>query len=226
MSVSQLAHLALLWRHRAKACWALLLIASTGCATGAGLQDAQYCITNKTRAEVSWLTSSSWSCRRELGSDYGAGYKRGYYDASTGRDCRLPAVPPPCYWSTEYQSCEGQVCIQAWYRGYQCGADAARADGHPAFNTIPVGPCSPTVNVTGCQGCTSDRCSCSQCSTGNCQERCNHEFHGGLFGQYGSELMQLPPTDAPEIIDSREVNKTLEPTKTAEPEVLRTDPKA
>ncbi len=181
----------------ARALMASLLLAATGCATGAGLQDSHYYLTNKTRAELSWLTSNSWSCRRELGGDYGKGYKQGYYDAATGRACTLPAVPPPCYWSSSYQSCEGQACIQAWYRGYQCGAAAARGDGYPSFHEVPVGPCAPTVNVTGCQGCTAVKCPCESVMNA-CQDKCNHDFHDGLFGQYGSEIVHQSgiPMDA------------------------------
>lgn len=193
----------------------LMVASSIGCAVGAGLQDAQYCIANKTRAEISWLTCNDWKQRWDLGSDYGCGYKQGYYDASTGRGCKLPAVPPPCYWSAKYQSCEGQQAIAAWYRGYQCGAAAAEGNGYPNFHAVPVGPCSPSVNQTGCQGCYSpDFCACN----GESQEMlppavmsqpAESQFHGGLFGQYGSALatesaqasgITMPPTapDAPE----------------------------
>ena len=169
----------------------LLVVSSIGCATGAGLQDTQYCLSQKTRAEISWLTCNDWQERWNLGSDYAAGYKKGFYDASTGRGCKLPATPPPCYWSTKYQSCEGQQAIASWYRGYQCGAAAAQGNGFPSFNDVPTGPCAPSLNNTGCQGCYSpDNCPCYEPireAPGDMGDS-EHQFHSGLFGQYGSAL--------------------------------------
>jgi hypothetical protein len=194
----------------------LLVASSIGCATGAGLQDAQYCLAQKTRAEISWLTCNDWQERWDLGSDYGAGYKKGYYDASTGRGCKLPATPPPCYWGTKYQSCEGQQAIASWYRGYQCGAAAAQGEGYPSFNGVPTGPCAPSLNNTGCQGCYSPaNCPCNEpirsapVDMGDSE----HQFHAGLFGQYGSALAPQPSQassesrnvapDAPETTDPK-----------------------
>ncbi len=171
----------------------LVVASSMGCASLAGLQDTQYCLTNKTRAEISWLTCNDWKQRWDLGSDYAAGYKKGFYDAATGRGCKLPAVPPPCYWSAKYQSCEGQEAVACWYRGYQCGTAAAQSKGYPSFHEVPVSPCAPAINVTGCQGCYSpDNCACNepvqQYSVPMAMPTHEHQFHGGLFGQYGSAL--------------------------------------
>ncbi len=193
----------------------LLVASSIGCATGAGLQDTQYCLAQKTRAEISWLTCNDWKERWDLGSDYAAGYKKGFYDASTGRGCKVPALPPPCYWSTKYQTCEGQQAIASWYRGYQFGAAAAQGKGYPSFNDVPIGPCAPSLNNTGCQGCYSpDYCPCNEpiCQAPVDISETEHQFHAGLFGQYGSAL---PPqqsygmdssgvaSDAPETIDPK-----------------------
>lgn len=179
----------------------LLLLSSVGCVSVAGLQDMQYCVTNKTRAQLAWWTSADTMQRRALGSDYAHGYKTGFYDAATGRGCKLPAVPPPCYWSTKYQCCEGQATIQEWYRGYQCGVAAAQGKGYPSFHDVPVGPCAPVVNETGCQGCSSpDYCNsgnCNPCNSGvSFQQPQSPEFHGGLFGQYGSQPVE-PANAAP-----------------------------
>ena len=173
----------------------LLVASSIGCATGAGLQDTQYGLAQKTRAEISWMTCNDWKERWDLGSDYAAGYKKGFYDASTGRGCKLPAMPPPCYWSTKYQSCEGQQAIAAWYRGYQCGVTAAQGTGYPSFNEVPLGPCAPSLNNTGCQGCYSPaNCPCYEPihqATVDMDDT-EYQFHAGLFGQYGSALVQQP----------------------------------
>jgi hypothetical protein len=130
---------------------ALSSLSFTGCT--ACLQDLHYSVVNKTRAEYAWYSGTTFSDRWTSGSDYAHGYKSGYYDASTGRGCVLPAVPPHCYWSTKYQSCEGQAQIQDWYRGYQCGVTAAQGNGYPYFHTVPIGPQAPVINKDGCGMC-------------------------------------------------------------------------
>jgi hypothetical protein len=123
----------------------------TGCA--ASLQDLHYSVVNKSRAEYAWYSGTTFGDRWNSGGDYAHGYKSGYYDASTGKGCVLPAVPPHCYWSTKYQSCEGQKQIQDWYRGYQCGVTAAQGAGYPYFHAVPIGPQAPVVNKDGCGMC-------------------------------------------------------------------------
>lgn len=165
--------------------WILLLVVgtslSTGCSSFASLQDWQYSWANKQRASAAYKSQLTVAERRELGSDYGDGFKKGFYDASTGRGCKTPAVPPPCYWSTKYQGCEGQKCIQNWFRGYQCGVAASEGKGFPAFHEVPVGPCAPRVNSSGCQGCYSpDYCECGQNCGGQCNSsQCSDGLHGG-----------------------------------------------
>ncbi len=44
-----------------------------------------------------------------LGLRYG--YKSGYYDKATGKACTLPAVPPPCYWSTSISAAMGRSTL-------------------------------------------------------------------------------------------------------------------
>lgn len=129
---------------------ALMALSLTGCTS---FQDMHYSLTNKSRAEFAWYSRTTLSQRWNCGSDYAYGYKKGYTDASTGGGCVLPAVPPPCYWATKYQCCEGQKHIQDWYRGYQCGVTAAQGDGYPSFHTVPLGPQAPVINKDGCGMC-------------------------------------------------------------------------
>lgn len=134
----------------------LLLMALSSlslCGCAASFQDLHYAAVNKTRAEYSWYSSTSMSDRWNCGSDYAYGYKSGYYDKATGKACTLPAVPPPCYWSTKYQCCDGQKHIQDWYRGYQCGVAAAEGSGYPYFHDVPIGPQAPVINKDGCGAC-------------------------------------------------------------------------
>lgn len=134
------------------------LVAATGCA---GLQDAEYAAANWSRAELGWLGSTTASQRRASSGDYAKGWKAGFYDASSGKACGLPPVPPSCYWSYKYQGCDGQNAIADWYRGYQCGVAAAESKGFPAFHEVPIGPSAPVVNKPGCGACYSvDQCNC------------------------------------------------------------------
>lgn len=165
--------------------WMLLLVTGAssfiGCSGVASFQDWQYCWANKHRASAAYKSQLTSAERREFGSDYGNGFKKGFYDASTGRGCKTPAIPPPCYWSAKYQSCEGQKCIQNWFRGYQVGAAAAEGEGFPSFHEIPVGPCAPRTNSSGCQGCYSpDYCECGQDCGGQCASgQCSDGVHAG-----------------------------------------------
>ncbi len=134
------------------------LSAFTGCA---GLQDTEYAFSNWTRAECYWLSSGTFSERNQHSSDYAKGWKKGFYDAAMGRACNDPAVPPPCYWSAKYQSCEGRNAIQDWYSGYRTGVAVARSKGYPSFHDVPVGLCAPVINKSSCTSCFSaDKCNC------------------------------------------------------------------
>lgn len=139
------------------------LFATSGCA---GVQDTEYAFANWTRSEICWLNNTTASQRRACSGDYEKGWKKGFYDSATGKACGLPAVPPPCYWSHKYQDCAGQKAISDWYRGYQCGVAAAESTGLPSFHDVPIGPCPPIINKTGCGACYSpDRCNCENQST-------------------------------------------------------------
>ena len=137
-------------------------VALSGCSGMAGLQDLHYSCVNKSRASAAWHDRYDAEQRRCLGNDYESGFKAGYFDSATGKDCGIPPTPPPKYWSTRYQCCDGQTAIQNWFKGYQCGVAAAESAGFPEFHEIPVSAVAPTLNKTGCGTCYSpDRCECN-----------------------------------------------------------------
>ncbi len=181
----------------------LLVIASvsmSGCASVATFQDWQFCYANKSRAAEAWKCSFSSEARKSLSADFEAGFKKGYYDTATNKDCRLPPVAPPKYWSARYQSCEGQACVQEWFRGYQHGIASAQSSNDASSAEVPVSPCAPVVNKTGCGACYSP---------GNC--RCEPGFDSGateLPMQYDPveihEASELP-VEHPAINESPEV---------------------
>lgn len=142
----------------------LLVIASvslSGCASVATLQDWQFCYANKSRAAEAWKCTFSSESRKTLSADFEAGFKKGYYDTAMNKDCRLPPVAPPKYWSARYQTCEGQACVQEWFRGYQHGIASAQSSNDASSAEVPVSPCAPVMNKTGCGACYSpDNCRC------------------------------------------------------------------
>ncbi|MEZ6074645.1 MAG: hypothetical protein R3C56_02910 [Pirellulaceae bacterium] len=58
---------------------------------------------------------------------------------------------------------------------------ASEGKGFPAFHDVPVGPCAPRVNSSGCQGCYSpDYCECGQgCGGQRASGQCSDGLHGG-----------------------------------------------
>lgn len=109
-----------------------LCLSLGGCAA---VQDCHYSMVNNFRASHAWYGSpeSSGDCSHH----YARGWKRGYYDVSTGSCGQPPAVPPAKYWSARYQDPDGQQAVDDWYRGYQCGVIAAEQCGHPHWNAVP-----------------------------------------------------------------------------------------
>lgn len=139
---------------------------STGCMGAAGLQDWNYNRVNRSRAAKCFKTAYDHQQRKELGRDFELGYNRGFFDLATGRDCRVPPVAPPKYWSASYQSCNTRTCVENWFVGYQKGVVAAERCGLGDFNSIPVSAGAPSVNCSGCGACYSgDACSCNADST-------------------------------------------------------------
>jgi hypothetical protein len=150
--------------HRMQAC--LLAVVCTmpcGCVSVAGLQDLHFSCANKHRANEAWKCNFSRDQRKACSEDFEHGFKQGYYDTAMGKDCRLPPVAPPQYWSARYQSCSGQCAVQDWFKGYQHGITAAQAGACPSFSEVPVSPGAPVLNKTGCGVCYSpDHCNCRE----------------------------------------------------------------
>lgn len=145
---------------------ALTSVGLGGCVCVASKQDWHYKVTNKYRACQAWKCCYTSEQQKCLGCDFESGFKAGYCDRSIGKDCRVPPVPPPRYWTAKYQCCEGQTCIQNWFRGYERGIAVAESKGHPFFNQVPVSSCAPTVNKTACGMCKScEPCEC-ECNVG------------------------------------------------------------
>lgn len=146
---------------------ALACIVPGGCASMAGLQDMQFSYHMKGRAAEAWRTSFTSDQRKCLSSDFECGFKQGFYEVAMNRDCRLPPTAPPKYWSAYYQSCEGQKRVEEWFAGYQQGIAVAQSSGQSGSAEIPISPCAPVLNKTGCGACYSGN-PCA-CEPSNCE---------------------------------------------------------
>ena len=139
----------------------LMAINLTGCSICATKQDWHYFSATNHRARDAWKCCFSAEKRKCLSAHFERGFKQGFFDTSTGKDCRVPPVAPPRYWAARYQCCEGQACVQDWFKGYQQGIVAAENRGYKFFNDVPVSSQAPVLNRTACGLCQSlDPCEC------------------------------------------------------------------
>lgn len=164
----------------------LFVVLTSGCGSMASLQDWNYKFTNKARASSAWHECYDHAQRSQRGHDFEAGFKAGFVDSATGSDCRVPPVPPPKYWATKYQSCEGQTCTQNWFRGYQAGIVSAESHGYPDFHQVPVSAQAPILNRTACGTCYAP--SPCACSSG---DAVRHDLHLGNHSVTNPEV-RLP----------------------------------
>ena len=71
----------------------------------------------------------------------GTGTRAGFSDGDyleAGGTGQPPAMPPRRYWKAVYQSPEGRLAVQDWYRGFAYGAEMAKASGYRQLVTIPL----------------------------------------------------------------------------------------
>jgi hypothetical protein len=110
----------------------------SGCAS---VDDWHFRNVNRLRAKVAWLDTKSQLPEDRIDVHFGRGFKDGYFDVSTGASNTLPAVPPNRYWAARYQTAEGRCCVENYFAGWQCGANAANGDHRPHLNNIPAKVC-------------------------------------------------------------------------------------
>ena len=115
--------------------WVSPCLLFVGCAS---IEDCHYSFVNEYRANVAWYATDYDKHDVRCFSDFGYGWRMGYYDASMGRCGRTPAIPPKKYWKASYQAGDGPAAINAWYQGYQAGAIAADRDGYGSLHTLPA----------------------------------------------------------------------------------------
>ncbi len=115
--------------------WVSPCLLFVGCAT---IEDCHYSFVNEYRANVAWYSTDYDKHEVRCFSDFGYGWRIGYFDVSMGRFGRCPAIPPKKYWKACYQAGDGPAAINAWYQGYQAGAIAAERDGYGSLHALPA----------------------------------------------------------------------------------------
>lgn len=71
--------------------------------------------------------------------DYQLGFVDGFVDfLEAGGTGNPTPLPPRRYWKAKYQNPVGYQCTQDWFRGFQHGANAARASNYRSFVTVPL----------------------------------------------------------------------------------------
>lgn len=179
-------------------CAGLLFLHVAGCSCIATKQDWHYQFANWRRANTAFDCCYTKEKQKCLGCDFERGFKRGFIDTSMGKDCRVPAVPPPRYWSAKYQCASGQEIVQSWFLGYEQGIIASQSAGYPEFNEVPVSVNAPVLNKTACGMCQS--CDPCGCSASGCAPSMGgvHEY----VNEAGGSAQPSPPLAMPSQIST------------------------
>ncbi len=111
---------------------AVVLAGFTGCAS---IQDSHYRAAKWTEATAAYMSNHE-TCANPW-SDYGLGWREGYYCVATGGDGQLPPVPNCKYWGPGFQTEAGRSRVNAWYNGFEIGASVAGGACRDAYNEIP-----------------------------------------------------------------------------------------
>jgi hypothetical protein len=132
---------------------ALLLVSIFGAICSGCARDWHYSAVNELRACRAW-SRTDYGNLSQFHEDFRSGWKRGYFDVSTGKPGDCPVLPPKKYWGPHSQTPLGAEEIDAWYQGYQLGAIAAEQDGYGTRHALPArfcggAPCGPGPFVSG-----------------------------------------------------------------------------
>jgi hypothetical protein len=71
--------------------------------------------------------------------DQERGFEEGFVDyLIAGGTGHPPPLPPRRYWKAKFQTPDGQLAVQQWFRGYEHGAAVAEASGLRSLVTLPA----------------------------------------------------------------------------------------
>ena len=76
------------------------------------------------------------NCQMAHGDDFREGFLRGYCEMCEGGQGHTPVIPPEQYWAERYQSSQGKLAVESWFKGYPEGVRAAKQDGASRFRNV------------------------------------------------------------------------------------------
>ncbi len=114
---------------------ALISLGLTGCAE---IQEMKINVRNRYLAKEAWESLRETNDCMNFESDFGRGFRAGYYDVANGGNGCPPPLPPQRYWSVRYMSLKGRERTEAWFAGYRYGAMVAQQDGIGTFLELPT----------------------------------------------------------------------------------------
>ena len=77
-------------------------------------------------------------CERIHADHFREGFVAGYRNVCDGKGGQVPTLPPEKYWGFNYRNQEGVAMQDAWFAGYESGADSARTDGSGNYQGIQI----------------------------------------------------------------------------------------
>lgn len=120
--------------------WCVVLLALAGFSlTGcADLQELKINFRNRYLASEAWdALQETYGCMN-YETDFGRGFRAGYYDVASGGNGCPPILPPERYWSARYMNTTGRARTEAWFSGFRYGAMVAEQDGVGIFIELPT----------------------------------------------------------------------------------------
>lgn len=77
-------------------------------------------------------------CERVHADHFRAGFVAGYCDVCDGKGGQIPTLPPEKYWGFNYRNQDGAAMQQAWFAGFESGAESAKTDGSGSYKGIQI----------------------------------------------------------------------------------------
>ena len=127
-----------------------MAIGFTGCCSrgGYGNGGVYGFIDNFMQEQVACMQEKVWAkrafhlrfghCERIHADHFRDGFVAGYCNVCDGKGGEMPALPPEKYWGFQYRNMEGAEMQNAWFAGFEQGAESARTDGSGSFHEIQI----------------------------------------------------------------------------------------
>jgi len=119
----------------------LVVIQSSGCMSGpynnrGALLDNAF-ISYRDRVWAARAYNEQFGGRPSLFTDHHRrGFIEGYCNVCRGGDGNAPGLPPKDYWTSQYQSQQGSVCVNEWFEGFPEGAAVAKSDNAGRYSNV------------------------------------------------------------------------------------------